>query len=103
MASASLKHGERTLDILKGAALALAGSRVALIAPSGAGKSTLRATSPACLDARIPAKVFLNEIATFGPQYSERTPASAAPISASCIAHHLLPEFSARQNSCCRQ
>ena len=92
------KQGDATLDILKGAELAVwAGQSVALIAPSGAGKSTLLHIA-GLLERQDSGEVFLNEIATSGLNDSERTRIRRTDIGFVYQAHHLLPEFSALEN-----
>src|SRR6202171_2099574 len=92
------KQGGATLDILKGAELAVwAGQSVALIAPSGAGKSTLLHIA-GLLERQDSGEVYLNEIATSGLNDSERTRIRRTDIGFVYQAHHLLPEFSALEN-----
>ena len=68
------RQGDATLDILKGAELAVwPGQSVALIAPSGAGKSTLLHIA-GLLEHQDAGEVYINDVATSGLGDSERTP-----------------------------
>ena len=58
------RQGDATLDILKGAELAVwPGQSVALIAPSGAGKSTLLHIA-GLLERQDAGEVYINDVAT---------------------------------------
>ena len=92
------RQGDATLDILKGADLAVwAGQSVALIAPSGAGKSTLLHIA-GLLEHADAGEVYINDTATSGLSDSERTAIRRNDIGFVYQAHHLLPEFSALEN-----
>ena len=92
------KQGDATLDILKGAELAVwAGQSVALIAPSGAGKSTLLHIA-GLLEQQDAGEVFINDTATSGLGDAARTRLRRIEIGFVYQAHHLLPEFTALEN-----
>jgi lipoprotein-releasing system ATP-binding protein len=92
------KQGDATLDILKGAELAVwPGQSVALIAPSGAGKSTLLHIA-GLLEHQDAGEVYINDVATSGLGDSERTRIRRTDIGFVYQAHHLLPEFTALEN-----
>jgi len=92
------RQGEATLDILKGAELAVwAGQSVALIAPSGAGKSTLLHIA-GLLERQDSGEVYLGDVATSTLSDSERTRIRRMDVGFVYQAHHLLPEFSALEN-----
>jgi lipoprotein-releasing system ATP-binding protein len=92
------RQGEETLDILKGAELAVwAGQSVALVAPSGAGKSTLLHIA-GLLEHPDAGDVYINGVGTSGRSDAERTRFRRTEIGFVYQAHHLLPEFSAIEN-----
>ena len=92
------RQGDATLDILKGAELAVwPGQSVALIAPSGAGKSTLLHIA-GLLERPDAGEVYVNDVATSKMPDSERTGIRRTDIGFVYQAHHLLPEFSALEN-----
>src|SRR5216683_5848792 len=92
------RQGDATLDILKGAELAVwPGQSVALIAPSGAGKSTLLHIA-GLLEHQDAGEVFINETATSGLSDAARTKLRRIEIGFVYQFHHLLPEFSALEN-----
>ncbi len=92
------RQGDATLDILKGAELAVwPGQSVALIAPSGAGKSTLLHVA-GLLEHQDAGEVYINDVATSKLPDSERTRIRRTDIGFVYQAHHLLPEFSALEN-----
>src|SRR5260370_1143276 len=92
------RQGDATLDILKGAELAVwPGQSVALIAPSGAGKSTLLHIA-GLLEHQDAGEVYINDVATSGLGDSERTRIRPTDVGFVYQAHHLLPEFSAVEN-----
>src|SRR5262249_49738888 len=92
------KQGDATLDILKGAELAVwPGQSVALIAPSGAGKSTLLHIA-GLLEHQDAGEVYINDVPTSGLADSERTRIRRTEVGFVYQAHHLLPEFSAVEN-----
>ncbi|HEY4920083.1 MAG TPA: ABC transporter ATP-binding protein [Xanthobacteraceae bacterium] len=92
------RQGDATLDILKGAELAVwPGQSVALVAPSGAGKSTLLHIA-GLLERQNGGEVYINEVATSTLNDSARTRIRRTDIGFVYQAHHLLPEFSALEN-----
>ena len=92
------RQGDATLDILKGAELAVwPGQSVALIAPSGAGKSTLLHIA-GLLERQDGGEVYINDLATSQLNDSERTRIRRNDIGFVYQAHHLLPEFTALEN-----
>ena len=92
------RQGDATLDILKGAELAVwPGQSVALIAPSGAGKSTLLHIA-GLLEHPDAGEVYVNDVATSKLADSERTRIRRTDMGFVYQAHHLLPEFSALEN-----
>jgi len=92
------RQGDATLDILKGAELAVwPGQSVALIAPSGAGKSTLLHIA-GLLEHPDSGEVYVNDVATSKLADSERTRIRRTDMGFVYQAHHLLPEFSALEN-----
>ncbi len=92
------RQGDATLDILKGADLAVwSGQSVALIAPSGAGKSTLLHIA-GLLERQDGGEVYINEVATSALNDAERTRIRRNEVGFVYQAHHLLPEFSAVEN-----
>jgi lipoprotein-releasing system ATP-binding protein len=92
------RQGDATLDILKGAELAVwPGQSVALIAPSGAGKSTLLHVA-GLLERQDAGEVYINDQATSTLNDSERTRIRRNDIGFVYQAHHLLPEFTALEN-----
>jgi len=92
------QQGDETLDILKGAELAVwAGQSVALVAPSGAGKSTLLHIA-GLLEHPDAGEVYINGVATSGRSDAERTRFRRNEIGFVYQAHHLLSEFSAAEN-----
>jgi lipoprotein-releasing system ATP-binding protein len=92
------KQGDATLEILKGAELAVwPGQSVALIAPSGAGKSTLLHIA-GLLEQQDAGEVYINDLATSGMGDAERTRIRRNDVGFVYQAHHLLPEFTAVEN-----
>ncbi len=92
------QQGETTLEILRGAELALwPGESVALVAPSGAGKSTLLHIA-GLLEKPDGGDVFLNGASTAEMDDKARTAARRVEIGFVYQFHHLLPEFSALEN-----
>jgi lipoprotein-releasing system ATP-binding protein len=92
------RQGEATLDILKGAELAVwAGQSVALVAPSGAGKSTLLHIA-GLLEHADAGEVYIDKVATSSLTDAQRTRIRRTAIGFVYQAHHLLPEFSAIEN-----
>jgi lipoprotein-releasing system ATP-binding protein len=92
------RQGDATLDILKGAELALwPGQSVALVGPSGAGKSTLLHIA-GLLEHPDSGEVYLDGVATTALSDAERTQLRRTEIGFIYQFHHLLPEFSAMEN-----
>ena len=94
----SFAQGERQLDVLRGIDLTLmAGCRTALIGPSGSGKSTLLHI------AGLLEKPDAGQVLVAGTDASKaddqvRTALRRQSIGFVYQFHHLLPEFSAREN-----
>ncbi len=96
--SRRFRQGDSTLEILKGAELAVwPGQTVALVAPSGAGKSTLLHIA-GLLEHADGGEVYLDSIATSHMSDAARTRIRRADIGFVYQFHHLLPEFSAVEN-----
>jgi len=92
------RQGDVTLDILKGAGLAVwPGQSVALIAPSGAGKSTLLHIA-GLLEHADGGEVYIDQSATSALSDAERTRLRRTEIGFVYQFHHLLMEFSAIEN-----
>jgi lipoprotein-releasing system ATP-binding protein len=91
-------QGETTLDILRGADLALwPGQSVALVGPSGAGKSTLLHLA-GLLEHPDSGEVYIGGQATANLPDAERTRIRRTDIGFVYQSHHLLPEFTALEN-----
>jgi lipoprotein-releasing system ATP-binding protein len=96
--SRQFRQGDSTLDILKGAELAVwAGQSVALVAPSGAGKSTLLHIA-GLLEHPDTGEVYVGSVATSHLTDIARTRIRRTQIGFVYQFHHLLPEFSALEN-----
>src|SRR5271170_7724552 len=96
--SRRFRQGDSTLEILKGAELAVwPGQTVALVAPSGAGKSTLLHIA-GLLEHADGGEVYLDSVATSHMSDAARTRIRRADIGFVYQFHHLLPEFSAVEN-----
>jgi lipoprotein-releasing system ATP-binding protein len=96
--SRRFRQGDSTLDILKGAELAVwPGQSVALIAPSGAGKSTLLHVA-GLLEHPDTGEVYIDSEATSNLSDLQRTLIRRSDIGFVYQFHHLLPEFSAVEN-----
>ncbi len=92
------RQGDETLDILKGAELAIwAGQSVALVAPSGAGKSTLLHIA-GMLEHPDSGEVYIGGQPTAGLPDLERTRIRRDEIGFVYQSHHLLSEFTALEN-----
>src|SRR5579863_5662187 len=92
------RQGEATLDILKGAELAVwGGESVALIAPSGSGKSTLLHIA-GLLEHPDSGEVFISGEPTSNLSDTARTRIRRTDIGFVYQFHHLLSEFSAIEN-----
>jgi lipoprotein-releasing system ATP-binding protein len=91
-------QGEQSLEILKGAELALwPGESVALIAPSGAGKSTLLHVA-GLLEKPDAGEIYVGGAPTAEMDDEQRTSLRRTEIGFVYQFHHLLPEFSALEN-----
>src|SRR5438105_6094999 len=91
-------QGDTTLEILRGAELALwPGQSIALVAPSGAGKSTLLHIA-GLLEHPDAGEVYIDAVATSRLSDAERTRIRRIEIGFVYQFHHLLPEFSAVEN-----
>jgi lipoprotein-releasing system ATP-binding protein len=96
--SRQFRQGDSTLDILKGAELAVwSGQSVALVAPSGAGKSTLLHIA-GLLEHPDAGEVYIDAVATSHMSDVQRTRIRRTDIGFVYQFHHLLPEFSALEN-----
>jgi len=96
--SRQFHQGESTLDVLKGAELAVwPGQSVALIAPSGAGKSTLLHIA-GLLEHPDAGEAYIDTVATSHLSDAQRTRIRRIEIGFVYQFHHLLPEFSALEN-----
>jgi lipoprotein-releasing system ATP-binding protein len=96
--SRQFHQGDATLDILKGAELAVwSGQLVALVAPSGAGKSTLLHIA-GLLEHPDGGEVYIDSVATSQLSDIQRTRIRRSDIGFVYQFHHLLPEFSAVEN-----
>ncbi len=92
------RQGDMTLDILKGAELAVwSGQSVALVAPSGAGKSTLLHIA-GLLEHPDSGEVYIDGAPTSTLNDLARTRIRRTQIGFVYQFHHLLPEFSALEN-----
>jgi lipoprotein-releasing system ATP-binding protein len=92
------RQGNTTLDILKGAELAIwRGQSVALVAPSGAGKSTLLHIA-GLLEHPDGGEVYVDQVATSRLSDAERTRIRRVDVGFVYQFHHLLMEFSAIEN-----
>ena len=92
------KQGEDALEILRGAELEIfPGQSVAMIAPSGAGKSTLLHVA-GLLEKPDAGDVLIAGQGTAAMDDAARTALRRTEIGFVYQFHHLLPEFSAREN-----
>lgn len=92
------RQGENAVTVLAGADLSiLPGEMVALVAPSGAGKSTLLHIA-GLLEHPDQGEVFIGDKATAALDDVARTRLRRSEIGFVYQFHHLLPEFSAREN-----
>ncbi|MFT4098246.1 MAG: ABC transporter ATP-binding protein [Rhodoblastus sp.] len=92
------KQGDARLDILRGVDFTLrAGEAVALTAPSGAGKSTLLHCA-GLLEKPDGGDVLVEGASTAAMSDDGRTALRRSAIGFVYQFHHLLPEFSAREN-----
>jgi lipoprotein-releasing system ATP-binding protein len=94
----SFIQGAKTLEVLKGANLAIQpGEIVALAAPSGAGKSTLLQIA-GLLDTPTAGTVSIEGHRVSGLDDSARTSARRRLLGFVYQFHHLLPDFTAEEN-----
>ena len=94
----SFIQGARTLEVLKGADLAIQpGEIVALAAPSGAGKSTLLQIA-GLLDTPTAGTVSIEGQQVSGLDDAARTSARRRLLGFVYQFHHLLPDFTAEEN-----
>lgn len=94
----SFVQGAKTLEVLKGASLAIRpGEIVALAAPSGAGKSTLLQIA-GLLDTPTAGSVSIAGRQVSGLADAARTSARRRLLGFVYQFHHLLPDFSALEN-----
>ena len=94
----SYSQGKTKLDILKGVEFKIRrGEMVALVAPSGAGKSTLLHMA-GLLEQPDGGDVLVDGISTASLKSGGRTKIRREKIGFVYQFHHLLPEFSAREN-----
>ena len=92
------KQGENTLSVLLDAQLAIqAGEVVALVGPSGSGKTTLLQIA-GLLDSPDSGEVIIAGRECGKMKDAERTGTRLTQIGFIYQFHHLLPEFSAREN-----
>ena len=93
-----LKGSTNKIEVLKGVNLKLfPGETVALVAPSGAGKSTLLQIS-GLLDKPLSGKIFINGTEIQNKKDNHLTMIRRREIGFVYQFHHLLPEFSSREN-----
>jgi len=86
------------LEVLRGASLTIMpGEMVALVGPSGAGKSTLLHVA-GLLEAPQSGEILINGTSCGGLDDDERTLLRRRQLGFVYQSHHLLPEFSAREN-----
>ncbi len=91
-------QGDSTLEVLRGASLTLMpGEMVALVGPSGAGKSTLLHVA-GLLEAPQSGEILINGAPCGGLDDAQRTRLRRDRLGFVYQSHHLLPEFSAREN-----
>jgi len=96
--SRSFEQAESKLDVLKGCNLVVReGERVALIGPSGAGKSTLLQIA-GLLEKPNAGDIFVGAFCASRLDDAGRTALRSRAIGFVYQSHHLLPEFSAREN-----
>ena len=92
------KGSTNKIEVLKGVNLKLfPGETVALVAPSGAGKSTLLQIS-GLLDKPLGGKIFINGTEIQNKNDNYLTMIRRREIGFVYQFHHLLPEFSSREN-----
>ncbi len=91
-------QGDNRLEVLRGASLAvMPGEMVALVGPSGAGKSTLLHVA-GLLEAPQAGEILIGGTPCSGLDDAKRTLLRRSALGFVYQFHHLLPEFSAREN-----
>lgn len=91
-------QGDNRLEVLRGASLAvMPGEMVALVGPSGAGKSTLLHVA-GLLEAPQGGEIVIRGTPCSGLDDTRRTQMRRGELGFVYQFHHLLPEFSAREN-----
>jgi lipoprotein-releasing system ATP-binding protein len=91
-------QGDNRLEVLRGATLAvMPGEMVALVGPSGAGKSTLLHVA-GLLEAPQGGEILIGGAPCSGLDDARRTQLRRSKLGFVYQFHHLLPEFSAREN-----
>ena len=91
-------QGDSRLEVLRGASLAvMPGEMVALVGPSGAGKSTLLQVA-GLLEPPQAGEVLINGAPCGRLDDAKRTLLRRSQLGFVYQSHHLLPEFSAREN-----
>jgi lipoprotein-releasing system ATP-binding protein len=91
-------QGDSRLEVLRGASLeVMPGEMVALVGPSGAGKSTLLQVA-GLLEPPQAGEVLINGAPCGGLDDTKRTLLRRSYLGFVYQSHHLLPEFSAREN-----
>ena len=91
-------QGDSRLEVLRGASLeVMPGEMVALVGPSGAGKSTLLQVA-GLLEPPQAGEVLINGAPCGGLDDTKRTLLRRSHLGFVYQSHHLLPEFSAREN-----
>ncbi len=94
----TFSQGESRLEVLRGASLAIMpGEIVALVGPSGAGKSTLLHVA-GLLEPPQEGDVLIAGASCGGLDDTQRTQLRRDHLGFVYQSHHLLPEFSAREN-----
>ncbi|HAX90801.1 MAG TPA: ABC transporter, partial [Rhodospirillaceae bacterium] len=94
----SFEQAGNRLEVLRGCQLTIArGEKVALIGPSGAGKSTLLQIA-GLLEKPDEGDIFVGGQKASGLDDAQRTALRRTAIGFVYQYHHLLPEFSAREN-----
>jgi lipoprotein-releasing system ATP-binding protein len=94
----SYRQGDKQLDILKGASLAInEGETVALVGESGCGKSTLLHIA-GLLESCDSGEIFINGRSCEKMSDNQRTMVRRHEIGVVYQSHHLLPEFTALEN-----
>jgi lipoprotein-releasing system ATP-binding protein len=92
------KEGEGQLEVFSGLSMALeSGEIVALVGQSGAGKSSLLHMA-GLLEAPTSGEIYINQRAVSRLPDQDRTRIRRDTIGFVYQAHHLLPEFDAREN-----